>query len=321
MAEVERAKPVSIENQATDASSEIKAKTPKPAGRTPSFSNPQLAAIVGVCVLALLAAYWVGTTIGQQGPVIVSQAPDGSQVEVLTAQVAEMQRSEDRILTTILAVLGIAGTVLVAFVAIAQYASGQQYQRDKEAMERTIKADTKDQIGQAREDEAAARTIFEARIVEATGATLNPINDSIKSLRDDMRETRDALLAVRADMSQKTFAIFRAQGEIAATQSKWNTAFFNYSMCIQYGQDMTSDSVAALDVARETEIVTNATHAKMEIDAQCLDQTTEYLQGLRAIPRWQSQLWLVDALTKAIDRYRTQQEINRSDGTAIKEPF
>ncbi len=117
-----------------------------------------IGALFVVAILMLAAAVAVGRAWGQGGQTVVSVAPQAQESGLLAAQLAEMQRSEDRLLAVILAMMGIAATVLVAFTAVALYVSDRQYQRDKDAIELSVRDETKSLLSEQSSKELDLRT-------------------------------------------------------------------------------------------------------------------------------------------------------------------
>lgn len=94
---------------------------------------------------AILASAALATLVGAgaTGPTPpvtpLAVATPNVEVEVLKAQTAEMRRSEDRILQTVLWSLAAVGTLAVGLAAFSWYQSSRVYQRDLEKMREQIR--------------------------------------------------------------------------------------------------------------------------------------------------------------------------------------
>jgi hypothetical protein len=119
------------------------------------------------CILALLFAN-IGTDVAQQP--LPTPAPNKSPIsesDVMRAQIAEMKRSEDRILTTVYWALASCGATVLVLVGFSWFVNFKVYERDKESLKEDLATSIRDESEHTKEALGKElNNIFEKRFEE-----------------------------------------------------------------------------------------------------------------------------------------------------------
>lgn len=268
-----------------------------PAAEVKTRSFLLVAVMLTALCLSLAGAYFVGKSAGQGGQKVVSVAPAGEEAEVLSAQVAEMQRSEDRLLTVVMAMMGISAAVLVAFGAIALYLGGQQYQRDKDAMETVIKADTRSRIDQFSASEARIRQEHFEAINTTLRDFLSQIEKKIENVQKGIvqndleikkmqEETRGQIASILRTQLLTYNRLERSEAEIDLTHRDYSSAISHFTSVLKNSDNPPNWITDYLDLSKASQVLRGATAASHWIPINSLNELQDILSEEGSTFRW-----------------------------------
>jgi hypothetical protein len=199
------------------------------------LSIPGAVCAVAIVALALQASCMRPSIYAQSAEVRatpVSTVDGAADIAVLRAQLEEMRRSEDRLLSTVLAAIGIGFTILVVVNVGIVVLAGRNYERDEKAMRIILRED-------ARELDAAealkTRQELDSRdqkLTELISLSLKPIEErvgeiggQVDALQQSTGTAWETISLMRTSQFEKDAAEATSKGDhaTAALNLAWIT--------------------------------------------------------------------------------------------------